>query len=150
MILTNHRERSRFFKFAMVGLIGAIIDFGVFNLLAGAFRMPAVWASVCSFVAAVFSNFLWNRYWTYPDSRTKSVPHQMAQFVVVSLIGLSIRTPLFAYLEPHLIGFIERTMPGLPFSSTVLGHNIGLSIAIVVVMMWNFFANRLWTYSDVE
>jgi len=150
MILTNQRERSRFIKFALVGLIGAIVDFGVFNLLAGVFQVPAVWASVCSFVVAVMSNFMWNRYWTYPDSRTKSVHQQMAQFAAVSIIGLSIRTPLFAYLEPHLIGWIERTIPGLPLSSTVLGHNIGLSIAIVVVMMWNFFANRLWTYGDVE
>jgi len=150
MILTNQRERSRFIKFALVGLIGAIVDFGVFNLLAGVFLVPAVWASVCSFIVAVMSNFVWNRYWTYPDSRTKSVHQQMAQFAAVSIIGLSIRTPLFAYLEPHLIGWIERTIPGLPLSSTVLGHNIGLSIAIVVVMMWNFFANRLWTYGDVE
>jgi putative flippase GtrA len=84
MILTNHRERRRFLKFAMVGVIGAIVDFGVFNLLAGVFLIPAVWASICSFVAAVVSNFIWNRYWTYPDSRNKPVPKQMAQFGVVN------------------------------------------------------------------
>jgi hypothetical protein len=73
----------------------------------------------------------------------------MAQFSVVSIIGLAIRTPLFAYLETHLIGWLEQSLPPMPLSAVVLGHNIGLSIAIIVVMMWNFFANRLWTYSDV-
>jgi putative flippase GtrA len=37
----------------------------------------------------------------------------------------------------------------IPVSSIFLGHNFSLAIAVVVVMMWNFFVNRFWTYSDV-
>jgi len=150
MILTQSRETSRFLRFAMVGVLGAVVDFGVFNLLTSGFHLPAVISSVISFLMAVISNFLWNRYWTYPDSRSKPVPRQMAQFTLVSLMGLAIRTPLFAWMEPQLIGVITRLALRLPLSPTFWGHNLGLMIAILVVMMWNFFANRYWTYADIQ
>ena len=114
MILTNKKERRRFFRFLVVGAIGAVVDFGTFNLLTNLTPINAVVASMISFTAAVTSNFLWNRYWTYPDSRTKHVGHQMVQFFLINIIGLSIRTPLFAYLEPHDPTGREICQPGTP------------------------------------
>jgi hypothetical protein len=70
------RERTRFIKFLIVGTIGAVVDFGSFNLLTGVFRLPPVPSSVVSFLAAVTSNFFFNRHWTYPDSRSKPVSRQ--------------------------------------------------------------------------
>jgi len=29
-------------------------------------------------------------------------------------------------------------------------NNLALAIGVIVVMFWNFFINRYWTYSDVE
>lgn len=144
------KEQSRFLRFAMVGAFGAIVDFGIFNSLTHFFPISAVAASVISFIAAVFSNFTWNRYWTYPDSRSKHVAHQLIQFLVISFIGLAIRTPLFAYLEKITIQYFSKPTFQLPFTPTFIGHNLSLAISIVVVMLWNFFANRFWTYADVE
>ena len=142
MILTNSRERVRFFRFAVVGVIGALIDFSIFNLLTTALNFPVIIAQAVSFSTAVTSNFLWNRFWTYPDSRSKSIPHQVIQFFVVNIIGLLIRTPLIAFLGPIIVQY--------HLSPDTLGHNIALAIAIGVVMLWNFFINRFWTYSDVQ
>jgi putative flippase GtrA len=151
MILTNPQERVRFFRFLFVGLFGAVVDFGIFNLLIQLVHIPAVAASGISFCAAIVSNFLWNRFWTYPDSRSKPISAQLAQFALISGLGLIIRIPLFAFLEPRLIGLSSRTLPsGFPLTSTFVGHNVSLAIAVLVVMMWNFFANRLWTYNDVK
>ncbi len=151
MIITDPQERGRFLRFAVVGIIGAVVDFGTFNLLVNLAHVVAVIASMCSFTAAVISNFVWNRYWTYPDSRTKAVSGQVAQFALVSGIGLAIRTPLFAWLENVLDHSFSRIVPAnFPLSSTFLGHNMALAIAVLVVMMWNFFANRYWTYNDVS
>ena len=70
---------------------------------------------------------------------------------MVSLIGLGIRTPLFAWLEKVLITFFDKNLSKTFFlSPTFVGHNIALAIAVLVVMMWNFFANRYWTYNDVS
>jgi len=150
MILTNPRERSRFLRFALVGAMGAAVDFGVFNLLAWSFHLQEVVSSILSFVAAVTSNFLWNRYWTYPDSRSKPLAHQISQFFFVNLIGLFIRTPIFAGLENPL-GRLFADLPGLTrFPAEKMGHNAALAIAVGTVMLWNYFINRHWTYNDVE
>ncbi|HNS36336.1 MAG TPA: GtrA family protein [Anaerolineaceae bacterium] len=149
MILTNERERTRFLRFAVVGTIGAVIDFGIFNLLIW-LGMRAIVASAISFIAAVISNFLWNRYWTYPDSRSKPLARQMVQFLLVSLVGLGIRAGLFAILEIPLISLFEKLALPLPLSAAFLGHNLTLAIAILIVLLWNFLANRYWTYNDVS
>jgi putative flippase GtrA len=139
-------------RFAVVGIIGAIVDFGTFNLLTVVFKIPAVLASVCSFCAAIVSNFTWNRYWTYPDSRSKQLSNQLIQFGITSMIGLMIRTPLFVIIESPLRNlFTGFRLPDMPFfEPDFLGHNMALAIAVIVVMFWNFFVNRFWTYSDVE
>jgi putative flippase GtrA len=145
------KETGRFFRFAIVGSIGAVVDFGILNLLANNGILPVVWASVVSFVCAVFSNFMWNRYWTYPDSRSKAMSKQIIQFFVVSFIGLGIRTPLFAWLERLFTKLAPGILPKNFFlTPTVVSHNIALAIVIVVVMIWNFFANRHWTYNDIS
>lgn len=151
VLITNSRERSRFLRFAMVGVIGAVVDFGVMNLLTRLFQMELVPAGTLSFIAAVISNFLWNRYWTYPDSRSKPILRQLVQFLVVSVAGLAIRVPVLALLDVPM----HRLFESLPFQHAVLSadflaKNISLAIAVVIVMFWNFFINRYWTYGDVE
>ena len=149
MILQHANERRRFLKFALVGSLGAGVDFGVFNLLTLFTPLPALPASILSFLTAATHNFLWHRFWTFPDSRTKAMGHQWVQFVVVSVIGLSIRTPLFALLEKPLVALFTHLALPLPLTPTFLGHNLALAIVIGIVMVWNFIANRLWTFNDV-
>ena len=151
VILNNPRERARFLRFAVVGAFGAVIDFGTFNILNGLFGVPAVWASVLSFTAAVISNFTWNRYWTYPDSRSKRLSRQLVEFLIISLIGLAIRTPLFAVMDRLLYGlFTSLGVSVFGLGAEFFSHNLALAISVIVVMFWNFFVNRYWTYNDVK
>lgn len=149
-ILTNPRERARFLRFMMVGAIGTVIDFGVSNLLIHVFTFSLVLAGSISFICAVFSNFTLNRYWTYPDSRTKAIHHQLAQFSLVSIIGLGIRVVTLAILEPIIYRFVQTISLPFDLSTKVIADNLTLALAIAIVTLWNFFANRYWTYSDVE
>jgi len=151
-IITNPRERTRFLRFATVGIIGAVVDFGTFNLLTSFAGMTAVLASVFSFIAAIISNFTWNRYWTYPDSRTKPITRQVLQFSLVSIVGLLIRTPIIALLEPFFSKLFTR-LQFLPIgfiTAEFLADNFALAVAVIVVMFWNFFINRYWTYGDIN
>jgi putative flippase GtrA len=143
-------EGKRFVKFLVVGTIGAVVDFGTFNFLTAVLRLPPVPSSVASFLAAVTSNFLFNRYWTYPDSRTKRIWHQAVQFTAVNLVGLGIRTPLFAFLIPVWQGFLEQNGAAAAASGEQLSRNLALACAVLVVLVWNFVVNRFWTYNDVS
>lgn len=150
-MIHNRKERTRFLRFAMVGTIGAAVDFGAFNLSIALLGIRAIAASAISFTLAVISNFLWNRYWTYPDSRSKPIWRQLIQFTIISVIGMGIRLGMFALFENPLIQFFQKQLPPTFLLEPVfLGHNLILAVAIGVVMLWNFFANRIWTYSDID
>lgn len=150
MILTRPKERVRFLRFAAVGALGAVIDFGVFNLLAWQFDVQEVVASMISYICGMASNFTWNRFWTYPESRSKHLAHQVTQFALVNLTGLLIRTVIFALLENPFGAWFARLPVSVPIPAENLGHNAALAIAVGIVMIWNYFVNRFWTYNDVD
>jgi putative flippase GtrA len=150
-IFFNPRERTRFLRFLVVGMIGAAVDFGIENLLHRLVGLPYVWSGAISFICAILSNFYWNRIWTYPDSRSKPIFNQLLQFAFVNVIGLAIRIPILNYVEPpmtRLFYLLPNRYLVLP--PDALGENITLAIAVGIVLFWNFFVNRYWTYSDVE
>jgi putative flippase GtrA len=149
-LLNNVKERQRFLKFAAVGVIGAVIDFGVMNLLTQALDMPLVPAGTISFVCAVASNFIWNRFWTYPDSRSRPVAHQLVMFFAVNIAGVTIRIPILHFVEPPFLKLMERMHLRGPLSPEFLAKNLTLALAVGIVMLWNFFVNRYWTYNDVD
>jgi len=157
----KHKELERFIKFAFVGLLGTVIDLVISNLLLKfVFHVsrdnegPAVQvASSISFTIAVISNFIWNRYWTYPDSRSYSVIRQLIQFFAVNIVGLLIRNvilALFAVPLSHLADSVLNSFNMSTDGAVQIGANIAIIGSVGVVMIWNFFVNRYWTYNDVE
>lgn len=160
------KELERFLKFAIVGVSGAVIDFGILIVLQATALPPThvinvVIATVIAFTSAVISNFIWTRYWVYPESRNTPIRKQLAQFTTISVIGGAGRTLWIALmyyqighlLMPVALPFIQIFRPGYLPSTTAeekLGTIIAQMIAMVVVMLWNFFANRYWTYRDVK
>lgn len=150
IMLKNPRERSRLIRYSLVGSLGAVVDFAVFNFLVSVLAVVPLVSSIFSFIAAVISNFTWNRHWTFPDSRSKSFSRQLGEFAVVSSIGLAIRTPIFALLVPAYERLFAILSIPIPLSSEALGRNLALVSVIGVVMLWNFFINRFWTFGDID
>lgn len=159
-------EVERFLRFAFVGLAGSVVDLGTLTLLQATLLPPAstslvALATTIAFFAAIINNFLWNRFWTYPDSRSRSLQRQLLQFILVSLVGWVLRTlwisaayaSLGATLMPMALPLVRVLRPGYVPSATFegrLGTMVAWVVGIIVVMMWNFFANRYWTFSDVD
>jgi putative flippase GtrA len=150
MIITNPTERKRFLKFAMVGTLGAVIDFGVMNLLSHFTSMSLVVAGTISFTCAVISNFIWNRFWTYPESRSRPLLSQLGMFFIVNTAGVAIRIPTLHFLEPPMLNFFEGIFHTSLKTAEFYANNLTLAIAVGVVMIWNFFVNRYWTYNDID
>lgn len=148
-IVTDPRERTRFLKFMVVGVIGAVVDFGIMNLLTKLANLSLTIAGTISFICAIISNFLWNRYWTYPDSRSRPLPRQLAMFFLVNVAGVAIRLPILHFGEPPILKLFERLSLTI-FTPEFLAKNFTLAVAVGVVMLWNFFVNRYWTYNDVD
>lgn len=162
------KEVERFIKFAFVGLLGFVIDFGALFVLQSSLlppvndlqeRLPVNVAIATSigFALAVISNYAWNRFWTYPDSRSYSVRRQLTQFAIVSVIGWIARTlwitATYVFLGLFSTQFIQMLIVGYQpqmLDEHKLGTMTAQFIGVVVVMIWNFLANRYWTFNDVD
>jgi putative flippase GtrA len=164
MTLRQNKEVGRFLKFAVVGVIGALIDSGAFNLLRAVSWLEAVQihfpggqvlsreveAGAIAFLLAVSSNFIWNRFWTYPDSRSKPIFSQMATFFGINMMGLFIRVLVLQFGSPPLSAIAHGIIPSLrPSTAASIGANAAWAISVIIVMFWNFFVNRYCTYNDV-
>lgn len=130
----------RFIKFAIVGAFGTVVDFSVLNLLVLAFGVPIGYANLVSVTCAIISNFIWNRLWTFPESRERPLHTQFGQFASVNVVGLGINEIVFLGTDALWFG----TMFAHP-----LDYNVAKAAAIIVVLFWNFFANRNWTYRGI-
>lgn len=133
-----------------VGALGALMDFAIANFLTHFLGLALVFAGSISLICAILSNFIWNRYWTYPESRSRPISHQLGMFSIVNIAGMAIRIPVLHIVEPFLLGKFKggSTVAGL--SSEFAARNMTLALAVGIVMLWNFFVNRHWTYNDVE
>jgi putative flippase GtrA len=149
-VVSSSKERIRFIRFISVGAVGAVVDFGIMNLFSKLFNMPLILAGTISFICAIISNFVFNRFWTYPDSRSRSITKQLTMFFIVNVAGLAIRLPILHYFEPPMLKLSDHLFTFIPLTSVVIGKNLTLAIAVSVVMLWNFFINRYWTYNDID
>ncbi|MDP1545357.1 MAG: GtrA family protein [Anaerolineales bacterium] len=150
MILTDTKERSRFIRFALVGTLGAVIDFVIMNILSHWAGMSLVLAGTISFTCAVLSNFTWNRFWTYPESRSRPLMGQLGMFFIVNAAGVAIRIPILHFFEPPLLRFVEGAFHTTYLTAEFYARNLTLATAVGIVMMWNYFVNRYWTYNDID
>jgi putative flippase GtrA len=152
----NRQEFIRFFKFAVVGAFGAVVDFVVLAVLERFVHPPAPidnwWSSIAvgiSLSTAIVSNFIWNRYWTYPDSRSKPMVKQFVQFYVINILAYIIRGPIML-LETVFAGWLGQWFALEAETAGTLGTYMAWALGVGIAMFWNFFINRIVTYSDVD
>jgi dolichol-phosphate mannosyltransferase len=136
------RRQSRFIKFAVVGGSGIFVNLGILFVLveiAGLDKKLA--APSISLEVSIIYNFLMNNLWTFRDSKNKS--HfliKLLKFNLVSLIGFCLN--LLIYNAVLHIGLykIFGARDYLPCQLT----------AIFVVMFWNYFMNKRWTWGSKD
>lgn len=153
--------RRQFVKFAVVGASSTVLDLLTYKLLwfvlpaipyamaRAAFfltdpvgialdlqRTAAAMASVISSgVVGTANSFYWNRRWTFRAIEHDLAIRQIRRFLFVSYTGMALRAVIVYGLMPPT---------GVrPSPIQVLVYQL---IAILIVMFWNFFMNRLWTF----
>lgn len=127
--LRDRRHWMQLVRFCAVGGSGYVVNLVVFL---GFIRLGSNHreAAVAAFLAAVTSNFAWNRRWTFADRRGHRAGSQAARFLVVSLVAF-----LFSLLLLELL----VTVAGLP-------ELAAQAVAIVAATPLSFLGNRLWSF----
>jgi len=120
----------RILKFGLTGLIGMAIDFGATWLGKEILKINKYIANAIGFSLAVTNNYLINRVWTFQSTNTHWGT-EFGKFLIVSLIGLGLNT-LIIYL-------FHQRKNGTNFY-------VAKCFAILIVFVWNFLANMLFTF----
>lgn len=119
----------QFASFVRIGLLATSVHYAVLYGLVERAGLDAVPASLTGFTLGGFVSYGLNRRLTYASDR----PHAEAtwRFVVVSSVGFGLTWLLMAGLTRAL---------GLPYLPSQVGTT-------GVVLVWNFLANRHWTFA---
>jgi putative flippase GtrA len=126
-------------RFLTVGMLGTLLDIGLFTLLRVQFGVPTLTANTISYSAGIVNNYVLHRLWTFTDRPRKAVGAQFTQFAVVSLSALLLNNLLVALLAP---GF------AVLFTAPAYGDVLAKVCATGVGLCWNFLANNFWTFRD--
>ena len=128
----------QFLKFAVVGASNTAVDWIVYfiltkSVLENVAEKPL--AKSISFIVAVINSYIWNSIWTFKNeytskSQSTSKVFIFARFLIVSLAGWGINYIVFKY---SILNISEKDIIGLIFASGA-------------ATLWNFFANKFWTY----
>jgi putative flippase GtrA len=114
-------------RFCVVGGSGYALNLGVFRAADG--LMPYVPAFAIAFVLSAFSNFVWNRLWTFRGAEGRP-HHQLARFLTVSAAALALDLAL-------LSGLVE--LAGV-------GKLLAAASAILLVTPLSFLGNKHWSF----
>jgi len=118
-----------FLKFGITGVSGLIIDFSLTWIFKDEFHFNKFVANAIGFSAAVISNYIIHRNWTFKDNKSKAGP-QFTAFVTVSVIGLLLNSGIILLLDNLLS----------------VNFYISKAIAIFIVFFWNFSVNYFFIF----
>ena len=131
--LIKRRGIRQFVKFGLVGASSTIIDWSIYLLLTRFGHLFYLMAKILSFSVAVFNSYTWNRRWTFRSNDPQKL-RQFIKFLVISLIGLVLNTAIMFSVVDYL----------------KLSDLYGLVIATAIVTLWNFTANKFYTFKVTE
>ena len=130
--LYRRRGFRQFVKFAIVGSSGLIVNLALFTLMQKTTELP-IWVDFSAgFMLGGVSNYFLNRVWTFRSSGHAG--KEAASFLLVSLVALLIGD-LIVYLLETRAGYHHH-------------HTVWL-ISTLAGVVWNFFANKYWTFRAV-
>lgn len=121
----------KFIKFGVVGITGVVVDFGITYICKELIKIPKYVANSIGFTIAATTNYYFNRIWTF-ESHNPNISSEYLKFFIIAAIGLGINTLIIWIL-------IKKFKLNFYFSK---------AIATFVVMIWNFSANVLYTFSQ--
>ncbi|GAB3144449.1 GtrA family protein [Marisediminicola antarctica] len=128
-------------RFGLVGLIGLVIDIGVFNLLRATVLSPEAYgegpllAKVISVSLAISANWVGNRYWTFRPHRSAKAFREGVAFAIVSIGGMLIALGCL-WISHYVLGFQSALADNI--SANVIGLGLGTAFRFWLYRIWVF------------
>ena len=119
---------TQFLNFLWVGGLATALQYLVLIALVQIGGVKPILASVVGYASGAGLSYFLNYHVTFASDRSHG--QAIAKFLVVAVIGLA----------------VNSTIVTIAIGSVGLNYLIAQVIATVMVLLWNFWANRLWTF----
>ena len=144
----GRQVKGQFVLYALVGLSGAVVNFGVFGLFEAfhigdidlGFSRAVRWSLLIGIAASIVWNFVLNNYFTFWERRfrPRQVPLAFATFTLVSLFGVFLHVSVFQFLDANHWG-----VDVLGNEVAQLLHN---AVGFIAALVSNYFLNVNYTW----
>lgn len=125
-VLNN--DLFRFIKFGLVGALNTAINWIVFIIL-NSLGMYYIGSNIISYSISTLNSYIWNSRWVF-KYEGDNVKKTTFKFIVLNMIGLILNT-FILYILVDIVG---------------VSKIVGLAIATAIVMILNYFINKLWVF----
>lgn len=121
---------AQFASFTSAGALGTIVHYLVLLGLVSIFSLRPVAASILGSLAGAIVNYLLSHHWVFRSERNHS--ETLSKFVAVGGVGLALNAAIM-----HVLVTIAD-----------MHYLLAQVAATGIVLFWNFFGNRFWTFAD--
>lgn len=130
------RDSRKFIQVAVVGFIGSIVQFIIFNLLRLSFSPE--YANVFAVEAAVISNFSLNNLWTFKANR---IPVKQAKKLIIKFLQFNL-----ASMGSIIIQFLVLKIGVNLLGRSFLIENSLVAVGILLGLVWNYLMYTRWIW----
>ena len=120
--------KREFIRFVLVGGSSTLLMFGLLALFVDGLGLPATPASALAYLLSGTLNYWLNYHWTFASQQEHG--RAARRFIAVATVGLSLNSAImFLLVEQHGVYYLLAQV-----------------VATVTVLLWNYLANRTWTF----
>lgn len=125
-------------KFGVVGVLGVVIDVGLFNVARHFGVGPLTSKGISTTTAAIISYFL-NRHWSFRHLARSGTGRELVVFLLLSAVGLGIAEGCLA-ISHYALGY-----------TSTLDDNISANgFGLVLGTLWRFWSFKRWVFLPVS
>lgn len=121
---------GQFARFAVVGLIATLIQYGVLAVGVEWFGLRSDLSSGVGFVLSAIANYLLNHRFTFRSSRSHS--SAVWRFIAVATVGLLLNVSLMSLLAEHWH----------------IQYLLAQVLVTGIVLLWNFFGGVFFSFAN--
>ena len=121
---------KQFLRFTGVGVIGTAGHYAILIIVVEVFSGDPVAGSTLGFLGGAIINYFLNRIFTFDSDASHVVA--LPKFLTVAAVGMAINVAIMAVLTKVF----------------AIQYLLAQITATLLVLIWNFLANRYWTFAD--
>lgn len=125
--LRSNKLLRQIFRFAVVGGLAFVVDFGLLLLLTEVAHINYLVSATISFIVSVLVNYVLSVYWVFDRSKQRNSTLKIILFFVLATCGL----------------FINNAIMWFSVEILAISYIIGKLVATFVVMVFNFVTRKI-------